>query len=201
MGFLFLSKSGVYFVILYFFILHSFTFFWFFCNRYKKCILVSIWLYIFLNLSPGEFRGLLGFAYDYCLIHQSALFFCWVFLRKSAAQLYVFANFSAAQFYVFVNVLQVFSMYLNLRVYLFIFVFVVGVLLSIFTVFVNFSNVHSFSVKIKVSDWVRRNFFSLAVFGGNLLAGDVHSSMALDIHVQAWQWIGSICLLTWGLRS
>ena len=138
-------------MILYF-SLHSFTFFWFFSNRYKKCILVICWLYIFLNLSPGEFWGLLGFAYDYCLIHQSALFFCLVFLRKSVAQLYVFVNFSAAQFYVFANVLQVFSMYLNLPVCLFVFVFVVEVLVSIFTVFVNFSNVHWFSVKIKVSD-------------------------------------------------
>ena len=42
-----------------------------------------------------------------------------------------------------------------------------------------------FSVKIKVSDWVERNFFSLTVFGGNLLAGDVHSSVTMDRHVQA----------------
>ena len=54
-------------------------------------------------------------------------------------------------------------------------------------------------VKTKVSDWVDRNFFSLAVFGGNLLAGDVHSSVAMDSHVQACQWTGSISLLTWGL--
>ena len=50
-----------------------------------------------------------------------------------------------------------------------------------------------------VSDWVERSFFSLTVFGGNLLAGDVNWSMTMDRHVQAWQWIGSISLLTWGL--
>ena len=63
----------------------------------------------------------------------------------------------------------------------------------------SFSNVHWFSVKIKVSDWVERNFFSLRVFGGNLLAHDVDSSMTMDRHVQEWKWIGSIYLLTWGL--
>ena len=90
-----------------------------------------------------------------------------------------------------------YMMYLNLRVYLFVFVFVVELLFSFFIVFVNFSNVHWFSVKIKVSDWVGRNLFSLAVFVGNLLAGFVHSSLALDRHVQVWQWIGSICYVTW----
>ena len=59
--------------------------------------------------------------------------------------------------------------------YLFGFVLVAEVLLSFtFIVFVNFSNVHWFSGKIKVSDLVERNFFSLAVFDSNLLAGDVH---------------------------
>ena len=37
-------------------------------------------------------------------------------------------------------------------------------------VFVNFSNVRWFSVKIKVSEWVESNFFSLAVSDENLLA-------------------------------
>ena len=65
-------------------------------------------------------------------------------------------------------------------------------------------------VKTKVSDWVERNFFSLAVFHGIHLVGDVHASVTMDRHVQGWQWIGniaihhlkptlSICLLTWGL--
>ena len=39
----------------------------------------------------------------------------------------------------------------------------------------------------------------MAVFGGNLLAGDAHASVTLDRHVQSWQWTGSISLLTWGL--
>ena len=54
-------------------------------------------------------------------------------------------------------------------------------------------------VKTKISDWVERNFCSLAVFGGNLLAGDVHSSVATDRDVQSWQWTGSILQFTWGL--
>ena len=52
---------------------------------------------------------------------------------------------------------------------------------------------------MQVSDWVRRYFFSLAVSGGNLLAGDVHSSATMDRLDQAWQWTGRISLLTWGL--
>ena len=45
---------------------------------------------------------------------------------------------------------------------------------------------------------VEWDFFSLTVFGGNFLVGDVHSSIALDRYVQAWQWIDSISLLIWG---
>ena len=52
-----------------------------------------------------------------------------------------------------------------------------------------------------MSDWVERNFFSLIVFGRNLLPDDVHSSVTMDRHVQTWQWIDSISLLTWGLLS
>ena len=63
----------------------------------------------------------------------------------------------------------------------------------------SFSNAHWFSVKIKFSDRVQRNFFSLIVFGGNLLAGDVNSTVTMDRHAQAWQWIDSISLLPWGL--
>ena len=47
--------------------------------------------------------------------------------------------------------------------------------------------------------WVERNFFSLTVFGGNLSAGDVHSTVTMDRNFQAWQWTGSISLLTWVL--
>ena len=47
--------------------------------------------------------------------------------------------------------------------------------------------------------WVERSFFSLTAFGGNLLAVDVHSSVTMDRHVQAWQLIGSNFLLNWGL--
>ena len=44
-----------------------------------------------------------------------------------------------------------------------------------------------FLIKTKVSDWVEQNFFSLTVFGGNLLAGNVHSNVTMDKHVQVWQ--------------
>ena len=54
-----------------------------------------------------------------------------------------------------------------------------------FFVFVNFSNVHWFLVKVNLSDWVERDLFSLAVFGGNLLADDVDSNVAMDRHVQS----------------
>ena len=33
---------------------------------------------------------------------------------------------------------------------------------------------------MKVSDWVERNFFSLTIFGENLLADDVYSSVTMD---------------------
>ena len=52
-----------------------------------------------------------------------------------------------------------------------------------------------FLVKRKVTDWVERNFFSLTVFGGNLLAGDVHSRVTMDRHAPSWQWIVSTSLL------
>ena len=68
---------------------------------------------------------------------------------------------------------------------MFVFVSVVEIAVHFFIVFVNFSNVYWFTVKIKISDLVETKFFSLAVFCGNLLAGDVHSSVALDRHVQA----------------
>ena len=64
---------------------------------------------------------------------------------------------------------NVLSPYFNLWVYLFALVFVVEVL------------------------------FIMAAFSGILLAGDVHSSVAFDRHVQSCQWTGSISLLTWGL--
>ena len=129
----------------------------------------------------------------------------WLFLSLSVVCLFFDTlYFSFFVSFNFSNVLQVFRMYLNLRVYLFAFIFVIEVLFSFFfcvcvCVIVNFSDMHYFSVKIKVSDWVERNFFSLTIFGGNFLAWDVHLSMTISSYVQAWQWIGSISLLTWGL--
>ena len=42
-----------------FFLSYSFTFFWFFGYRYKKCILASCWLNIIVNLFLREFWRLL----------------------------------------------------------------------------------------------------------------------------------------------
>ena len=75
--------------------------------------------------------------------------------------------------FVFFNFSNVLSVYLNPRVYLFVLVFVVEML------------------------------FRLAVFSGNLLPGDAHSSVALIRHVQDRQHLPTylratlgICLLT-----
>ena len=57
---------------------------------------------------------LLDLLYVHCLVHQSVAVFRFVYRSRSAIQLFVFVNFS--------NVLQVFLMYLNLRVYLLVFV-------------------------------------------------------------------------------
>ena len=110
------------------------------------------------------FYSFVGFVYVYCLVHQSVVMSCLVFLRKCAAQFFsnvhvslysavevllslcvcvcvcvcvcLFANFSNVhvcfvfrhvQFFSFfnsINVLQVLIMYLSLRVYLIIFVFI-----------------------------------------------------------------------------
>ena len=48
------------------------------------------------------------------------------------------------------------------------FVLIVEVLFSFFIVFVNLSNVHWFSITIKVSDWAGRYSISLTVFGANM---------------------------------
>ena len=70
---------------------------------------------------------------------------------------------------------------------------------SFFIVFFDFSNVHWFSAKIKVSDWVDRNFFPLTVFGGNLLAGDVYSSVELNRRFQDRQHLPTHLKLTLGM--
>ena len=125
--------------------------------------------------------------YVYCLIHQSVVVFCLVFLRKSAPQFFsnvhvsfVFRGRIATQFFVFVN-------FSNFHV-CFVFHHVQ------FFVFFNFSNVHvCFVLRHKITVqcfcicWVEWNFFSLTAFNGNLLAGDVHSSVTMDRNVQASQ--------------
>ena len=78
-----------------FFLLYSFTFFWFFGYRYKKFILVSCWLNTFVTFFVGSFEvcySFFGFVYVYCLVHQSAVVFCFVFCHKSAAQFFLFVN-------------------------------------------------------------------------------------------------------------
>ena len=151
--------------------------------------------FIFSNILQVLVMYINLWVYLIVFIFIGRVFILWYFV----VQFFVFANFS--------NVLQVFMTYLNLRVYLFFFfVFDVEVLFSFF-VFVNFSNVPWFWGKKTVSDWVARNFSSLTVFGENLLADDMHSSVALDRHFQDRQHLLTylkptlgICLLTWGLR-
>ena len=93
----------------------------------------------------------------------------WLFLSSSVVCLFFDTLYFS--FLVFFNFINVLSVYLNLRVHLFVLFFVVEVL------------------------------FRLAVFSRNLLAGDVHSGVALDRHVHACQWPGSISLLPWSLLS
>ena len=97
------------------------------------------------------------------------LIFECIWLFLSSSVVCLFFDTLYFSFFTFFNFSNVLSGYLNLRVYLLVLVFVVEVL------------------------------FRLIVFSGNLLADDVHSSVAVDRHVQACQWTGSISLLTWGL--
>ena len=107
----------------------------------------------------------------------------WLFLSSWVVCLFFDTLYFS--FFVFLNFNNVLSGYLNLRVYLFVLVFVVELL------------------------------FRLAVFSENLPAGDVHSNVELDRHVNGLDrhvngqaappyslmrpTLG-ICLLTWGLR-
>ena len=94
----------------------------------------------------------------------------WVYLIVlSSSVVYLCFDTSYFSFFVYFYFSNVLSVYLNLRAYLFLLVFVVEVL------------------------------FRLAVFGGNLLTSDLHSSVTIHSHVQACQWTDSISLLTWGL--
>ena len=106
-----------------------FVFFVFFC----VAVFVIIQLYFLfvqfpvMHFSPFESLSVaiaymlnffcysfVGFVYVYCLIQQSVVVFSFVFRRRTAVQFFVLVNFS--------NVLQVFVSYLDLRMYLFIFV-------------------------------------------------------------------------------
>ena len=141
---------------------------------------------IYPNISFEVCYSFVGFVYVSCLIHQSVAVFCLVLPRKSAAQFFsnvhvtfVFRGRSAVQFlFVFVN--------FSIAHVCFVFCHVQ------FFVFFNFSNAHvCFVLRHRIAVqcfcifWVERNFFSLTVFGGNLLAGNVHSRVTMDRHVQA----------------
>ena len=157
------------------------------------------------------------------------MFMCLVLRQRIAVQFFfVFVNFSNVhvcfvfhyvQFFVFPNlnnVHQVLVVYLNLRVYLIVFVFIGWVFilwyfeLQFFVIF-NFSNVLSVYLNLRVYlfvlVFVTEALFRLAVFSGNLLAGDVHSSVTMDKHAQDRQHLPThlrptlvICLFTWALR-
>ena len=116
-----------------------------------------------------------------------------VFFVFGHVQFVVFANFS--------NAIQVLVMYLNLWVYLIVFVFI-GCVLILWYLHFNFlyflilviffkcilicECTCLFSIRCRSAVqffcicWVERNFFSLTIFGGNLSAGDVHSSVTMD---------------------
>ena len=83
---------------------------------YLYCMFLLYVFYLGVGFSNFFCYSFLGFAYVYCMVHQSVLLvvFCFVFRLKSAFQFFVFVNLS--------NVLQLFVMYLNLRVYLFVFI-------------------------------------------------------------------------------
>ena len=154
-----------------------------FSNAHVCFVFRHVQFFVFANLI-NVIQVLLMYlnlrVYLIVFVFIGCMFVLWYFVLQV---FFVFFNFS--------NVLQV---HLNLRLYLFVFVFVVEVLFSFFIAIVNFRNVYWFTVIIKVSDWVERKLFSLAVFDGNLLTGGVHSSVALDRHIQLWQCIGSSLL-------
>ena len=100
-----------------------------------------------------------------------------VLLNQSVAVLcFVFRRKSATQF--FSNVHVCFALLYRIAVQF------------VFFVCFNFNNIQCFSVKKKVSDRAERKFFSSTVFGQWIW-------MTMDD--TAWQWIGNISLLTWGL--
>ena len=92
--------------------------------------------------------------------------------------------------FVFDNLSNIYQVYLNLQVYFCIRLLYVHSLIlctSDFFGFFNFSNVLSGYFNLRVFSFVLvfavEVLFRLAVFSGNLLAGDVHSGVVLDRHV------------------
>ena len=147
----------------------------FFSNVYVCFVLRHVQFFvfsIFSNILQVLVMYINLWVYLIVFIFIGRVFILWYFV----VQFFVFDNFS--------NVLQVFMTYLNLRVYLLVFfVFVVEVLLSFLylLILVMFLG----SVVKKQSQWLgSKNFSSLTVFGENLLADDMHSSVALDRHLQ-----------------
>ena len=113
------------------------------------------------------------------LLNQTLVVFCFVFRSKSATQFFSYVHvcfvLRHVQFYYFsilVLLMSVLCSAIEVLFSFFVFVnfshvdvcFVLHHVKSF--VFVNFSNTHWFLVKIKVSDWVERNFFSLTVLAG-----------------------------------
>ena len=103
-----------------------------------------------------------GFVYVYCLIHQSVVVFCLVFLRKSTVQFFsnvhvsfVFRGRSAVHFLFFS-----FFLYLSILVmFMFVLCSVIKLLFSFF-VFVNFRNAHVCLVFRHVQLFVFANFIN-----------------------------------------
>ena len=170
----------------------------FFSNVYVCFVLRHVQFFvfsIFSNILQVLVMYINLWVYLIVFIFIGRVFILWYFV----VQFFVFDNFS--------NVLQVFMTYLNLRVYLLVFfVFVVEVLLSFLYLLILIMFLGS--VVKKQSQWLgSKNFSSLTVFGENLLADDMHWSVALDRCFQDRQHLPTylkptlgICLLTWGLR-
>ena len=120
-----------------------------------------------------------GFVYVYCLIHQSVVVFCLVFLRKSTVQFFsnvhvsfVFRGRSAVHFlffsfFLYLSILVMFmSVLCSVMISFLYLVFFMSVLCSVikllfsFFVFVNFRNAHVCLVFRHVQLFVFANFIN-----------------------------------------
>ena len=155
-------------VVIFCFVYHGKSGAQFFSNVYVcfvVCQRISVQFFVFFNFSNVHVCFLLCYDQFFCiLVVFMSVLFSVIELRFS---FFVFANFSSVhvcfvfhhvQFFVFTNfgnVIQVLIMYLNLRVYLAVFVFICCVLILWYFVlqafvFFNFSNVLQVHLNLRV---------------------------------------------------